>query len=477
MGDFKSIFREYDIRGRVKKGEFDKENFRRLAKGFAVYLAKRGINRIVVGYDNRRSSPLFAEIAAEIFAERGFIVYYLDMCITPSAYFAQYHLDVKGLLMVTASHNPDGWCGCKLGDGFSKTLNSAEIKELYGYCADYSDCLNFADCSAEAERRGKIIHYDIRTPYIEDIAAKTKPPANNIRIVVDAGNGAAGIYAWELFQKLGYMTFQLNCDPDDSYPHYFPNPSEKAARQALKRSVCHFGIKADIGLAFDGDGDRLGVVDGGGRDVWADRILMILSDYLLQKHQGGVVVYDVKCSRALSEAVIAAGGKPLMWKTGHSYIKEKMKAANAVLAGERSGHIFIPNDGRFYDDALYAAAFLLKIMAECRQSLADILAAFPAYFTSSEIHIPCNDDDKYLIVALMQEYFIKNCGVENVCTINGARVNLPQFNGWALVRASSNLPELVVIAETKDKASLPQLIDFLHGVFIENDISGEWQNA
>ena len=119
MGDFKSIFREYDIRGRVKKGEFDKENFRRLAKGFAVYLAKRGINRIVVGYDNRRSSPLFAEIAAEIFAERGFVVYYLDMCITPSAYFAQYHLDVKGLLMVTASHNPDGWCGCKLGDGFS----------------------------------------------------------------------------------------------------------------------------------------------------------------------------------------------------------------------------------------------------------------------------------------------------------------------------------------------------------------------
>ncbi|MGI5824355.1 MAG: phosphomannomutase/phosphoglucomutase, partial [Bacillota bacterium] len=308
------------------------------------------------------------------------------------------------------------------------------------------------------------------------IVSRAAAPPNDLRIVVDAGNGAAGVYAWELFQKLGYLTFQLNCEPDDTYPHYFPNPSEKTAREALKRAVGTAGIDADIGLGFDGDGDRLGVVDGQGRDIWADRVLMILAEYYLRRHPGATVVFDVKCTKALIESVVRSGGRPLMWKTGHSYIKERMKTENAVLAGERSGHIFINDENRGYDDALYAAAVLLKIMAERKQKVEELLKHFPAYETSPEIHISCCDQEKYERVENLQRYFINAYGRENVCQINGARVEFPQFKGWALVRASSNLPELVMIAEADGRENLRRLEALLREELIKNGIKEQWQN-
>lgn len=454
----------------MRGGELDEENFRRLAEGFALYLQRRQVKRVVVGHDNRRVSPEFARIACAVLVRRGFTVYDVGLCITPAAYFAQYHLSAPGLMMVTASHNPNDWCGCKLGDGLSKTLNTAEIRELY-QC-----CLSAAEKPTESRSDGKLVKYDIRPYYIEDILQLVQIPANNLRLVVDAGNGAAGIYAWELFQRLGVLTFQLNCDLDDDYPNYFPNPSDIAARQCLKKNVQAEGVQADLGIAFDGDGDRLGVVDGEGNDIWSDRVLMVLAADFLRRYPGGGVVFDVKCTNALAEVVAAAGGRPIMWKTGHSHIKEKLKQEKALLAGERSGHIFINAEGRGYDDALYAAALLLKILAERGKTLSELLREFPVYATSTEIRIPTADAEKYLLVEKLQKYFCDEYGAENVCLINGARVRLAAFDGWALVRASSNLPELVVIGEAATREKLQHLLEFFRGELEKNGICGKWEN-
>lgn len=471
MDNFESIFREYDVRGRVRRGELDEDNFRRLARGFAIYLERRGINRVVVGHDNRKVSPLFARIACDVLTAQGFTVYDVGLCITPAAYFAQYHLECGGLMMVTASHNPNDWCGCKLGDGLSKTLNSDEIRELY-------QCCLAADEQPQIVNHGdRLIKYDIREPYIEDILQRVQIPENNLRLVVDAGNGAAGIYAWELFQRLGILTFQLNCDLNDNYPNYFPNPSNIAARKCLKKNVQSFGVRADLGIGFDGDGDRLGVVDSLGNDIWTDRVLMILAADFLRRYSGGAVVFDVKCTEALAEVVRRAGGRSVMWRTGHSHIKAKLKQENAILAGERSGHIFLNAEGRGYDDALLAAAWLLKILAESGKNLADLLREFPAYATSTEIRVPAADDEKYQLVERLQKYFCREYGEENVCLINGARVRLQQFGGWALVRASSNLPELVVIAEAANQETLRRLLTFFRGELEANGICGEWENV
>ena len=471
MDNFKSIFREYDIRGRVQAGELDEENFRRLALGFAYFLHNRGIDRVVVGHDNRKISPRFAQTAVEVLAEKGFTVYDIGLCITPAAYFAQYHLQAEGLMMITASHNPDGWCGCKLGNGLSQTLDSAEIRQLYQYCTA-EKLWQGVVC-----KQGRVINYDIRSAYIEDILQRVKLPANSLRLVVDAGNGAAGIYAWELFQRLGVLTFQLNCDLDNTYPHYFPNPSNIAAREFLKRTVTTAGIEADLGISFDGDGDRLGVVDSRGNDIWSDRILMILARYFLRQYQGGTVVFDVKCTKALAETINKYGGRPVMWKTGHSHIKKKMRQEQAVLAGERSGHIFIGTDGRNYDDALLGAAMLLKILAESGKTLNEILEQFPCYATSAEIRIDCPDSEKYFFVERLKAYFLQNYPSENICLINGIRLELPNLGGWALVRASSNLPELVIIAEAENNEKLIVLQEFFKNELLKNGVTAAWQNC
>ncbi len=442
-----SIFREYDVRGRVCPGELDENAIAAIANAFAVFLRKRGVNDIVIGYDNRKISPVFAGIAQQVFLQAGFTVYQLGLCITPAAYFAQYRLQAKGLMMVTASHNPDGWCGCKLGHDYSTTLGPAEIQALYQLAVQGA---------APQPATGKLVETDIRPAYIEDILQKVQMPKNckPLRLVVDAGNGSAGIYAWELFQRLGCLTFQLNCDPDDEYPHYFPNPSELKARERLQQMVLHPGIRAELGIAFDGDGDRLGVIDENGRNVWSDRLLMLLARPVLAANPGGNVVFDVKCTQALPEDIAAHGGNPVMWKTGHSHIKQKLKDCKGVLAGERSGHIFIQHGGYGYDDALLAAAYLCKIITEAQKPLSQILQDYPVYVTSPEIKIPWPDGEKYQLVEKLQQHFVNKYSDTMVNTINGARVTFPTEEGWALVRASSNLPELVIVLESKTKAGL-----------------------
>lgn len=464
---FNSMFREYDIRGRVSDAELCPENVYRIVKAYAKYLQRRNITKAVVGYDNRECSPSFAEASIRALREMGIHVYYIGLALSPMAYFAQYHLQCEGAVMVTASHNPSDWSGFKLANGYSKTLEPADIREVY-------DLVDSDDAPFKKEE-GAFTQVDVRDAYIESIVSRIHMGPKKPRLVLDAGNGGAGLFIYEVFQRLGCMTFQLNCDPDITYPHYFPNPSDLKGRAKLREMVTHPYIHADLGLSFDGDGDRIGVIDNNGNNIWSDIILAYIAKNLLAKKKGITVVYDVKCSQALTQVVQDNGGNPVMWKTGHSYIKAKMHELNADIAGERSGHIFIGGDNYYgFDDAVFVAAKLVEALSYDEDTIAEAIAKFPQYVTSPEIKAHCADDKKYGIVEEIVETF-KARYPGKVIDVNGARVQFE--NGWGLVRASSNLPELVLIFEATTREGLLEIRQIFKDVLSAYpDITQKWDN-
>ena len=462
---FNSMFREYDIRGRVCDEELCPANVYKIVKAYSLYLSKRNISRAVVGYDNRKCSPSFAKAAVDALTESGIDVFFIGLALSPLAYFAQYYLKCEGAVMITASHNPDGWSGFKLASGYSKTLEPDDIREVYSYL----------DEPTGTGRTGSYEEVDVRDAYINDIVGRIHMGKKPVRVVLDAGNGGAGVFVYEVFQRLGCMTFQLHCDPDTSYPNYFPNPSLVESREKLRKMILHPYIHADVGLSFDGDGDRIGVIDERGNNIWSDTVLAIIAKQLLEKKKGATVVFDVKCSKQLVDVIEENGGKPVMWKTGHSYIKAKMHELDAELAGERSGHIFIGGDDWYgFDDAVFVAAKLVEFLSHNEQSISEIVDQFPKYVTSPEIKAHCGDTVKYGIVAELVEKF-KAAYPGKVCDINGARVSFP--HGWGLVRASSNLPELVLIFEGDTKEHMLEIRSIFKEMLSSyKDISPVWDN-
>ena len=440
---FTAMFREYDLRGRVAEGELTDDSVRLIANAFGRLLQARGIDRVVVGYDNRPASPGFKDAAVSGLLAAGLEAVDIGLTISPALYFSQYHLETPAGLMVTASHNPSEWCGMKLAHDYSRTLGPAEMRELYG----------LVEAGESGTGSGRCHTADTRDAYLERVTAGTRLE-RPLRVAVDCGNGGAGVFAYEALQRIGCLTFQLYCDPDDRYPHYFPNPSDLKARRRLREIVTHPYIRADAGLAFDGDGDRIGVMDERGADVWSDRVLILLARRLLRERPGATVVYDVKCTRGLDEEVRAGGGRPVMWKTGHSHIKAKLHELDAELAGERSGHIFYGAGFYGFDDALYAGIRLLEVLADHDGSLSGLVATTPPYLTSPEIAAHCPDDVKYAVVERLVAEFKAEYG-DRVIDINGARVDFG--DGWGLVRASSNLPELVIIFEAKTEQRLREI--------------------
>lgn len=462
---FNSMFREYDIRGRVSDEELCPENVYKIVKAYSKYLRRRSIGRAVVGYDNRACSPAFAEAAVKALRECGIDVYYIGLALSPLAYFAQYHLRCEGAVMITASHNPDGWSGFKLANGYSKTLEPDDIKEVYSLLDSPDDDL----------QEGSYTEVDVRDAYIDDIVSRIHMGPKKLRVVLDAANGGAGLFIYEVFQRLGLMTFQLNCDPDTTYPHYFPNPSDVSGRKRLHDMVLHPYIHADLGLSFDGDGDRIGVIDEKGQNIWSDMVLALIAKQLLEKKAGATVVFDVKCSKALIDVIEQNGGHPVMWKTGHSYIKSKLHELNAELAGERSGHIFISGDDWYgFDDAVFVAAKLVEFLSHQEKTVSEILDSFPHYVVSPEIKAHCDDTVKYGIVDELVAK-LKAAYPGRVCDINGARVQFE--NGWGLVRASSNLPELVLIFEADTREHLLEIREIFKGYTRQyQEISDQWEN-
>ncbi len=439
----KTIFREYDLRGRISDDEITEKNCRIIGTGFGSLLRKKGINKVVVGFDAREYSVWIKNSLIEGLVSTGVNVIEIGQVLTPIAYFAQFHLNVKGLAMVTASHNPNGWSGFKLGYDFGSTLLPEDIQELYQIILKE----DFVKGNGKIEKYNNIIQN--YSDYLVDKVNIKRP----IKVLVNAGNGTAGPISPLILEKAGCQITKQYCDIDFSFPHHEPNPASIEMLKAMSSKVREIG--ADIGIGFDGDGDRIGIVDEKGGIIWPDKIMILLVRQVLKEKPHSKIVFDVKCSQSLIEEIEKNGGEPIMWKTGHSYIKQKAKAVDAALAGERSGHIFYRHGYYGYDDATFCALKLLEYLSGQDQSLSKIMLSTPQYFTSPTWHADCDDEIKYEIVDKLVKEFKKEYGEKKVIDINGARVILN--DGWGLVRASSNLPNLVLVFESKTKEGLQRI--------------------
>jgi len=362
--------------------------------------------------------------------------------------------------MVTASHNPWGWSGFKHAYDYSTTLVGRDVAELRA----------IVENGEFLQGKGAETFYpDIVAAYTSDVLRKVGI-SRPLKVLVDTGNGTAGLFAPGILRQAGCEVIEQYTDVSETR-HHEANPSTLGMLEAMAAGVRAHG--ADIGLGFDDDGDRLGAVDEKGEIIWPDKILILLARLVLKKHPGGKVVFDVKCSEALAEDVSAHGGVPIMWITGHSYIKDKAKEVRAVLAGERSGHIYLPTEHYAFDDALFAGLKLLEYLSSRNERMSEVLAELPQYVTSPVWHAACADEVKYAVVERLVADFKKTYGPERVIDINGARVYLQ--DGWGLVRASSNLPVLSIVFEAKTAEGLKNI----EAIFREKlaalpEVGSEW---
>ena len=434
------MFREYDLRGKESRDELNESSMYFIGRGFGTYLRGLNITKAVVGRDGRNTSKSFQGMAIKGLMECGINVTDIGLVTTPMSYWAQYFLKTKGLLTVTASHNPAGWNGVKLGTNFSSTLLTQELQDLYNIIAEEK----FASGKGDLEKK------DISDQYMKDLISNATV-SKKFKILVNTGNGTAGLYVPKLLRLANCEVIEHFTALDPTYPNYTPNTDgtammEDTGRQTVKNNC-------DLGFAFDGDGDRLGLVDEKGNIVWPDRYIILLSRLVLSSHPGAKIVFDVKVSEALPEDIKAHGGIPIMWKTGHSYIKAKLKEEKAALAGEMSGHIFFVDDFYGFDDASFAALKLLEYLSRQSKPLSKIISQTPYYVSTPTIQVSTTDEEKYKVVAKLTQEF-KDEGYR-VIDINGARVYTDK--GWGLVRASSNTPTLVLRFEAKTKEGLEKI--------------------
>jgi phosphomannomutase/phosphoglucomutase len=421
------IFREYDIRG-VAERDFDAGFAHALGRGYAAYLSERGIarGRIGVGRDCRLTSDDYAAALRQGLLESGLNVVDLGVCPTPVAYFALFDLDLAGAIQVTGSHNPAEDNGFKICVGRS-TIHGEEIQTLR----------RLTEAGGAPDGRGKLEAVDIVARYRAYLIERLPRLGRPIRAVVDAGNATAGPVAPPIFRALGCAVDEIYCTMDGRFPNHHPDPTVVANLQDLIARVRAGG--AEIGLAFDGDADRLGVVDRDGHVVWGDEMLIIFARDLLRARPGATVVSEVKCSQRLYDDIAAHGGRAIMWKAGHSPIKAKMRETGALLAGEMSGHLFFADDYFGYDDAIYAACRLLDILARSGQRIDELLADLPPAYATPEIRVDCPDAVKFKVVDAALQHFRAD---HEVIDVDGVRVRLP--HGWGLIRASNTQPALVL---------------------------------
>jgi phosphomannomutase/phosphoglucomutase len=461
-----SIFRQYDIRG-VFGENLDGDVAWRIGCAYAqavtreASLRTRGNSQVAVARDCRQSSDLLADALISGLQAGGVDVVDLGMCPTPLLYFALFRLPLAGGIVVTGSHNPPAFNGFKICRG-RRPMWGEDLRRL-GEAAAQLKARATPTGVARRLRRHRII-----PEYLEWMVAHfTSPDApiasqGSLRVVVDAGNGTVGVVGPDLLRRLGYHVMPLHCEVDGRFPHHHPDPTVLENLEDLRKNVLE-GV-ADLGVAYDGDGDRLGVIDERGEVVWGDRVLILFARHLLQENPGAVCIGDVKCSHLFFRDVEQRGGAPLMWKTGHSLIKEKMRETQAALAGEMSGHFFFADRYFGYDDAIYATARLLEILRRARAStpglqFSDLLKDLPLTASTPEIRRPCPDDQKFRVVEALKAYFssdgrratlddvfptdqIRDCSF-----VDGVRITFA--HGWGLVRASNTEPALILRFEAE----------------------------
>jgi phosphomannomutase len=437
-----TILREYDIRGTVGK-TLSAADAGAIGRAFGTIVQREGKGTTVcVGYDGRVSSPELEAALVDGLTSTGVDVARIGRGPTPLLYYSVFHLNSAGGIMVTGSHNPGDQNGFKLVLG-RKAFHGAAIAALGRLAAEGSF----------AQGEGRVTSTDVRPSYTDELVAAFRPARGSRKLTVawDPGNGGAGEIVGSLAQRLPGKHIAMNTVIDGTFPAHHPDPAEEKNLRQIKDAV--LANKCDIGLAFDGDGDRLGVVDDRARMVSADQILALLAREVLAARPGSIVVADVKSSQMLFDEVARLGGKPLMWRTGHALIKDKLAETKAPLAGELSGHLFFADRYYGYDDALYAAVRVLAVLVDAGQPLSAIVDALPRWSSTPEIRVHCAEERKFVLVDELRAR-LKQQGAE-VIDIDGARVTTK--DGWWLVRASNTEAALVVRAEGRDDAALARV--------------------
>ncbi|MEQ5835688.1 phosphomannomutase/phosphoglucomutase [Marinobacter sp. NFXS9] len=433
-----SIFRAYDIRGIV--GEtLDGQVVHEIGRAIGSEAQSRQVTDICIGYDGRHSSPELADALARGIMSTGCNVINIGAVPTPVLYFATHELGTGSGVMVTGSHNPANYNGLKMMLA-QDTLSGDDIQKLFTR-------IQTGDL---VQGQGQYSEQDVRRPYLDRIVGDIAVAAP-LRVVLDAGNGIAGELAPILVEELGCDVIPMFCEVDGNFPNHHPDPGKPENLQSLIEKVK--SEKADIGLAFDGDGDRLGVVTNTGKIIWPDRLLMLFARDVVSRNPGSDILYDVKCTRRLASVINEAGGRPIMWKTGHSLMKAKMKETGALLAGEMSGHIFFKERWLGFDDGLYAAARLLEILGVEDRDSDDVFAEFPEDISTPELNVTVTDENKFAIVDKLSAE--GDFGDGSVSNIDGVRVDYP--DGWGLCRASNTTPVLVLRFEAESDEALDRI--------------------
>lgn len=438
------MFREYDIRGIAGK-DMDASDVVLIGKAIGTYLRRQGNTDITVGRDCRVTSDQYSEKLIQGLMATGCHVTDIGVCSTPVGYFSIRHLNKQGNVMVTASHNPPEYNGFKVCSGVESVFGEQIQKIL--------ELINNEDFE---NGTGTIETFDILTPY-KDYLVKNITLTRSLRVGIDAGNGTAGVTAVPIIKDLGCEVHDLYCEPDGSFPNHEADPTVLGNMQDLIALIKK--EKLDVGFGYDGDGDRIGVVDAEGNLIYGDKLMIIFSREILSRKPGATFISEVKCSKTLYDDIEKNGGRAIMWKTGHSLIKQKMKSEKAELAGEMSGHIFFSDRYFGFDDAVYASCRLLEILSSTGKKISDLLADIPKTVSTPEIRVECADHIKFVVVDKVTAYFKER---HDVIDIDGVRVLFP--DGWGLVRASNTQPALVLRFEAMTENRLQEIRELVETV-------------
>jgi len=439
----KEIFREYDIRG-ILDQDFDLADVDAVGRGFGTYLHQHGGKTAVIGRDCRLSSPAIREVLVKALMQAGVRTIDVGICPTPVFYFALHHLKVDGGMMVTASHNPPQYNGFKVSLG-TESIFGEEIQNFR----------RLLEKGGFVSGQGSLETYDILTPYSDYVSQRIRIE-RPVRFAVDAGNGTGGVVAAPLFKRLGSPAVELFTDMDGRFPNHEPDPTVPKNMTVLAETVVRQGL--ELGIGFDGDADRIGVVDETGQLIYGDMIMAIFARDILKSEKGGTFIAEVKCSKNLYDDIEAHGGRAIMWRTGHSLIKRKLKEEKALMAGEMSGHMFFAHRFLGFDDAIYAACRFLEIVSRTPKPVSAYLADLPKMINTPEIRVPCPDDIKFKLVELVKQELGKNY---DIITVDGVRVRFP--DGWGLLRASNTGPLLVLRFEAESEKRLMEIRSLVEG--------------
>lgn len=430
-----NIFREYDIRGIVGEQLTD-ETVGILSRAIGTFFAQNNAERIAIGYDARESSPRFCEIISHGLNASGCDVVLIGMVPTPVLYHTAFTKDVDGGVMITGSHNPPHHNGFKICLG-NTTLFGSQIQQIK----------EIALSGVFEIGSGSVGSIDVLDDYVADIVSKISFGRRKLKAVVDAGNGMGSVTAVPIYNRLGVELVELFTEPDSTFPNHHPDPTVTENLQDTIRAVHEH--QADVGIAFDGDGDRIGIIDETGRIIWGDELMILLSRTVLAERPGSTIIAEVKCSQNLFNDIEKHGGTAIMERAGHSIIKSRMKETGAVLAGEMSGHIFFADRFYGFDDAAYAGARLLEILSKTDKKLSELFDGIPETYSTPELRVDCPDETKFEVVAKVAQHFSQT---NKVITIDGARIIFD--HGWGLVRASNTQAILVLRFEAVSQEHL-----------------------